>query len=198
MNTARRLGDRAWARHPRRAWCVRAGFAVAAWVAPWAAHGQATISPRNTTPAAWERFAVRVVNQTDTATVAVHIDVPDAVTILGVQPVPRWSVRQVAATVSAPQSIEWHGGELRRGEFHEFVFLGRLAGDARQTELVFPVRLTRSDGSIVEDRGLRVAIEGRTRLSVRGVTAVAGTALGVALIALMVAVSARQRRIGSN
>lgn len=167
---------------------------VVAGIAPPAAPGQATISPRNTTPAAWERFALRVVNQSDTATVSVHVDVPDAVTILGVQPVPQWSVRQTAATPSSPQSIVWHGGELHQGELQEFVFLGRVAGDARQTDLVFPVRLARIDGSVVEERGLRVAIEGRTRLSIRGVMAIAGTALGVALIALMVAVSARQQR----
>jgi hypothetical protein len=91
--------------------------------------------------------------------------------------------------------VEWSGGKLLRGEFLEFAFLGRVIGDARRTDLVFPVTLTRESGSVVPMRRLRVTVVGRTQLSVRGVTAIAGTALGVALIALILAI-ARGRRSG--
>jgi uncharacterized protein YcnI len=158
-----------------------------------AAAAQVTIHPRNTTPAAWERFTIHVVNGTDTATTGVRIEVPDAVAILGVEAAAGWAARTGAATESAPQFVEWSGGEVRRGDYLEFAFLGRVIGDARQTDLVFPVTLARADGSTLP-RNLRVTMVGRTRLSTRGVTALAGTALGLAVIALIVAVASRQKQ----
>jgi uncharacterized protein YcnI len=153
---------------------VLAAAAVLSTFAP-TAQAQVSIHPRSTTPASWERFAIRVVNGTDTATTGVRVDVPDAVTVLGVEPTAGWTTRRDAGSDSSPQFVEWSGGKLLRGEFLEFAFLGRVIGDARRTDLVFPVTLT--------------------QLSVRGVTAIAGTALGVALIALILAI-ARGRRSG--
>lgn len=161
---------------------------------PAVVEAQATIHPRSTTPAAWERFAIRVVSGTDTPTVAVRVRVPDAVTVLGVDAPQGWSSRTGRDRDDAPQVVVWSGGTLLRGTFREFAFLGRVRGDARQTDLVFPVTLTRADGSTWEDRELRVRVTGRTRLSVRGVTAIAGTAVGMAVIALVVAIAAGRRR----
>ena len=164
-----------------------AALLVAAMSIASSASGQVTIRPRTTTPAAWERYAAHVVNGSDTAITTVHVAVPDAIWILGVEPVQGWVVFTAAATDSTPQYIEWQQGEVRRGEFREFAFLGRLRGDARRRDPVFPVRLTRTDGSTASEQRLRVAVVGRTRLSVRGATAIAGTALGIALLALLVA-----------
>lgn len=157
------------------------------------AHAQVAIHPRSAKPAAWERFALRVVNGTDTATTGVRVDVPDAVTILGIDSIAGWTTRSGLGTDSAPQFVEWSGGKLHRGQFLEFSFLGRVVGDARRTELVFPVTITRESGTVLPPQRLLVTVVGRTQLSVRGVTAIAGTALGVALIALIVAIARGQR-----
>ena len=156
------------------------------------ARAQVAFHPAVTTPAAWERFAARVVNATgDPTIVAVHIDVPGAVVVLGVEPVPGWEILQVAGTDSTPHRITWRGGTVERGELREFAFLGRVAGDASRATLVFPVTLTRTADAADETHAGRVAIEGATRLSTRGALAVAATALGLALIALLVALSRR-------
>ncbi|MBI4421653.1 MAG: DUF1775 domain-containing protein [Gemmatimonadetes bacterium] len=162
-----------------------------------AAFAQVAIYPPTTTPATWERFAVRVVNQTDTPTVAVRVEVPQAVTIMGVDGGRMWPFRMTPGTDSTPQHIEWRGGPIRKGEFREFAFLGRLAADARQEDLVFPMRIERASGSVVEWRrgrgenyaAPRVEVLGTARLSPAGMLAMAGAAVGIAILALVVAIA---------
>lgn len=160
----------------------------------WALHAsaveaQVTIHPRSTTPAAWERFAVQVVNHADTAVVTVEVAVPDAITILGVETPVGWSAQTVPGTETTAQLVRWTDGVVAPGAYREFAFLGRVIGDARQRSLVFPVIVTRADGSRFEEQRLRVSVVGRTQLSVRGVTAIAGTALGISILALVVALA---------
>ncbi len=162
---------------------------------------QVSIHPSTTTPAAWERFAVRVINRSDTATVSVRVDVPEAITILGVEPLPGWTFELTAATDTTPQSLAWSGGQVGRGEFREFVFLGRLKGDARRTTLVFPVRLVRPDSSTIDWTGRsgagrtapRVMVVGQAWISTRGAVALAGAAMGVAVLAVALALAKRRR-----
>lgn len=168
------------------------------------AAAQVAIHPTITTPAAWERFAIRVINQTDTPTVAVHVEVPEAVTILGVDGDRMWPFRMTAGTDSIPQSIEWQGGPIARGEFREFAFLGRLRADAKQQDLVFPVRIRRANGSVVEWRrrrgepyaAPRVEVAGTVRVSAAGQLAMAGLAIGISLLALILTVAMGRARRG--
>lgn len=167
---------------------------------------QVAVAPAATTPAAWERFAVRVVNGADTAITSVRVAVPAAVTVLGVEPPPGWTFTVQPATDSTPLTVAWTGGTVARGEFREFVFLGRVAGDARQRQLVFPVALARTGGDTVDWAGQpgmrrpapRVSIVGPTRLSIRGTLAVAGGAVAIALVALALALAARAAAIGAR
>ncbi len=166
---------------------------------PTSVPAQVAIAPGTTSPASWERFAVRVVNAGDTAVTGVHVAVPEIVTVLGVEPVPGWTFAARAPSDTTPQTITWSGGTLSRGEFREFAFLGRVAGDARERQLVFPVTLARATGEMLEWAGApgrprpapRVLVVGPTRMSARGVLAVAGSAVGIALLALALALSAR-------
>ncbi len=163
------------------------------------AEAQIDLYPPTVKPAAWERFALRAVNQTDTAFVAVRLAVPEAIMVLGVEPLPGWEVRLIAGSDTTPQIIEWSGGELLKGEFLEFAFFGRLPGDARRRELVFPVHLTRASGSVVAwDRGSSggeaptVQIVGTTSVTGWAALALAGVAVGVSALALALAVSRRR------
>jgi uncharacterized protein YcnI len=160
---------------------------------------QVMLVPPSVTPASWERFALRVANQSDTPTVVVRLRVPPAVQILGVAAPAGWSARLLPAGDTSAAGIEWSGGRLGRGEFEEFAFLGRVAGDARPgAELIFPVEIMRAGGSTVtwsregKGRPPTVAIRGATTISAAGAFALAGAALGLAILALAVA-SLRKR-----
>ncbi len=161
---------------------------------------QVAIHPTSTTPAAWERFSVRVANNTDTATISIRLDLPEAITVLGVDAPTGWTFDLQAGTATNPQSIVWSGSELRKGDFREFSFFGRIKGDARKTELVLPVTLGRAAGPDLEwtdspgstRRAQRVAIVGRTSVSAGGAVALAGAAIGIAALALAIALSRKK------
>ncbi|MCZ6917237.1 MAG: DUF1775 domain-containing protein [Gemmatimonadetes bacterium] len=174
------------------------GGILCAAIAPHAA-AQVAMHPPSIKPTAWERFALRAINQTDTAFVHVRLAVPEALMILGIEPMDGWDFALTPSTDSTPQVIEWSGGTLLRGEFREFVFYGRLPGDAREQDLVFPVRLTRANGSEViwdprSDTGIppTVRIIGTTTITGWGSLALAGVAVGIAVIALALTVSRRR------
>jgi uncharacterized protein YcnI len=175
------------------------GLACLTAVAPAAA--QVSINPATTTPGAWERFAIRVANPSDTPIVAIRVAVPTVITILGVEPADGWAVQLASET--RPQAISWMA-TVPQGVFQEFAFLGRVAGDARQATLVLPVTLIRPDGSELAWTASmgsprpapRVRIVGTTQLSGSGMVALAGAALVVAILALIVAVTRRQRHDG--
>ena len=161
---------------------------------------QVDLEPATVKPAAWERFALRVVNQTDTAFTRVRLTVPEVIMVLGVEPVSQWTFQLTASTDTTPQFIEWVGGNLLRGEYREFAFFGRIPGDARRSQLVFPVVLTRASGSLVEwnrrrDTGAppTIQIVGTTSVTAWGSVALASVAVGIAVIALALAATARKR-----
>ena len=165
--------------------------------APGAVTAQISIYPPSIEPAAWERIAVRVVSQSGPATVDVRIDLPDAIGVLGVDAPPGWTARFVPATDSGPQAIHWSGGRIEQGDFREFAFLGRLAADVRQRQLTFPIRLVKEDGTTIawargaEGAPPRIRIEGTTTVSSWSAFALAGAALGIAVLALILAVRRR-------
>jgi hypothetical protein len=142
-----------------------------------------------------------VINQTDTPTVAVRLEVPAAISVLGVEPLQNWIFETGSLPDSGPTVINWRGGSVRRGEFGEFVFLGRLKGDARQEDLVFPVRIERANGSVVEWRrgrgedyaAPRVEVAGTVRISTTGQIFLSVLAMGIAMVAVVLAIAARAK-----
>ena len=163
---------------------------------------QVAISPAQIRPAAWERIAVRVVNQTDSAIVAVKVTVPEAFDILGVEPMPDWQFALTRTTEAESQHVTWTGGALGQWEFQEFAIFGRIGPDSRNKELVFPVDITKQSGSVVEwswrDGAAAppptIRIVGSTEISSWGTFAAAAAAMGVALLAIALAVSRRPRQ----
>ena len=175
-------------------------FATLSW--PTVTTAQVDLHPSTIKPASWERFALRVANQTDTAYTTVRLTVPEAIMVLGVQPMTEWTSRLEASTDSTPQSIEWTGGSVMRGDFMEFVFLGRLPPDVRRNSLIFPVQIVRASGSLVEwnrrsDTGIppTVQIVGTTSVTAWGSMALAGIAVGIAVIALALVIAGRRNAV---
>jgi hypothetical protein len=123
------------------------------------------------------------------------------VAVLGVEPLEGWEFTIIPATDSTPQAVEWSGDSLLAGEFREFAFLARLAEDARRRELVFPVRVTKANGSIVEwthGRGAGpppvVNVVGGAAITVWGAVGLAGGAVGIAILALALSIAAQRPR----
>jgi uncharacterized protein YcnI len=177
---------------------ILTGLALGA-AAPSVLPAQVAMDPGSVIPTAFERFALRVVNQSDTPTVAVRVIVPEAIQVLGVNAPAGWSATLRPASDTAAPVIEWSGGELARGGFTEFAFLGRVAADARPgSELVFPVRLTRAGGATVDwaaggsGRPPTVAVEGTAVVTSAGAFALAGAATGLAILALVLALTRRR------
>lgn len=179
----------------RRAAC---GFTLLALCLPASAHAQVALTPPALEPGAFERLALRVANPAPSPVVQVRLVVPEAVAVLGVDAPPPWTGRLIPATDSTPQVVEWAGGELAPGAFREFALFTRLAADVRRADLVFPVHLTRRDGSTVawrrggEGAPLIVGVRGTTTVSTWGATALAGAAAGLALLALVLALHGRR------
>jgi uncharacterized protein YcnI len=154
---------------------------------------QVSISPRTVEPADLVRFAIQVANPSDTPVVTVRVEVPEALAILGVDAPAGWTRQQVAATDTTPQAIEWSGGQLGRREFQEFEFFARLDANARRTALVFPVRITRADGTAREWRAggfgqaPEVEIHGTVGITAGAAFTLAAAALGLAALGVALA-----------
>lgn len=161
---------------------------------------QVSITPPTVTPAAMERFALRVANPTDTPIVSVRVAVPEALSILGVDAPAGWTARIVPGSDSAAPAIEWTGS-LGAREFRELAFFARLGGAVKNETLVFPVRVVRADGR--ERRwgpdGIApapvVQIQGALGVTAGGAFMLASAALGLAILALALALLRRPHRI---
>lgn len=164
------------------------------------AHAQIDLVPKKAQPTIWERFTLRVINQLESPATEVTLTVPEIILILGVEsPKSGWQFMVHPASDSTPQVIRWRGGAVGQGEFEEFAFLGRIAGTARRKELVFPVSVSRADGSSTEWAKLTgegsapvVQIIGTTTVTPWGAVGLAGGAFGIATLALALAVSKRR------
>jgi len=159
---------------------------------------QVSIAPATVAPATFERFALRVANPDSSPVTAVRLEVPAVLTVLGVDVPAGWTWHLTPATDTSATTIVWVGGSLPQGEFREFAVLARLAADARQLTLVFPARLDHADGRAVAfTRGgdappPAMTIRGTTDVSARGAVALGGGALGVAVLALALALHRRR------
>ncbi len=159
---------------------------------------QVAIAPATLVPGQRDRFAVRVATRADSPIVAVRVEVPAALGILGVDAPPGWTARVVAPTDSSPPAIEWQGGRLETAGFREFAFFAQLGFDARRRALVFPVETRSADGTVRRWRtggdgpAPTVQIRGATMVTAGGAFAFAAAAFGLAALALVLALHRRR------
>jgi uncharacterized protein YcnI len=159
---------------------------------------QVSLAPASIQPASVERLGLRVANPDPSPVVRVRLDVPAVFTVLGVDAPPGWTWRLTPATDTAATVIEWSGDSLAVGAFREFALLARLGADARQLTLVFPVEVSHADGRTVawnragDAPPLTMDISGSTTVSASGAVALAGGALGIAALALVMALHRRK------
>ena len=160
--------------------------------------GHATVSPGTSRPGAYERYVLRVPNESDNPTVRVAITFPPEVRVISFADVPGWQVAAVIDSTGRATSAVWTGS-LPPHRFVEFPFIG--VNPAAGTTLVWPVIQTYANGQLAEWTGPRdsdspasVTVIGSapsSSSSANRPTWIAGAALAVALGAL---ISARRRR----
>jgi hypothetical protein len=160
--------------------------------------GHATVSPGTSRPGAYERYVLRVPNESDNPTVRVAITFPAEVRVISFADVPGWQVEAVIDSTGRATSAVWTGA-LPPHRFVEFPFIG--VNPAAGTTLVWPVIQTYASGQRAEwtgpvgsDSPASVTVIGAatsTAPSANIPTWIAGAALAVALGAL---ISARRRR----
>jgi uncharacterized protein YcnI len=171
---------------------LRFSGVVVLLAAPSIAYSQVMITPGSITPAGWARFEVAVVNSRDNEVTSVRVQVPEIISILGVDGVDAWTFEAHLASDTTAQFIEWTGGTLSRGELETFSFLGRLAADAKERSLLFPMTIARGDDLQVVDAresGVIVQIIGSTILTPWAGLGVSVLAFAVAMIAIGLAVA---------
>lgn len=177
---------------------VLAGWVLLACAALQPLAAQVSLAPASIEPAAFERLALRVANPEASPVTRVRLEVPDVLTVLGVDAPPGWTWRLVPGTDTSAAAVEWSGGTLEQGAFREFAILARPDSDVRDIMLVFPVWVEHADGRTVswtragDGRPPTVALRATTGLSPLGVVALAGGALGVAALALVLALHRRR------
>jgi len=158
---------------------------------------QVSVAPSTVEPAAFERLALRVANPDPSPVTRVRLEIPDVLTVLGVDAPQGWAWLLTPGSDTSAAFIVWSGDSLPQGAFREFALLVRPASDVRDITLVFPASVEHADGRTVtwtrggDARPPTVSIRATTGLSVRGVVALAGGALGVAALALMLALHRR-------
>lgn len=184
-------------RLPRRdGWCFTVWTLLGLGV-PGALGAQVSVAPSAVEPAGFERLALRVANPDPSPVTLVRIEIPEVLTVLGVDAPVGWAWRLTAATDTSAAAVEWSGDSLAQGAFREFAVLVRLASDVRDVTLVLPVRVEHADGRVVtwtrngDGRPPTVSIRATTGMSARGAVALAGGALGVAALALALALHRR-------
>lgn len=169
-------------------------IALAIALGPRALSAQVVIQPATVTAGAITRYAVEVANLRDVAVAQVRVELPPALTVLGVDAPTGWTARFVPATDTSPQAVEWSGAALAPHDLREYAFLARLTGAAQQHLLVFPVRLRGTDGRTTDWQGAGsapapvVQIAGGVGVTSGGAFALAAGAFGIALLAIGLAV----------
>jgi uncharacterized protein YcnI len=134
--------------------------ALAALAVVPAASAHVTMNPAEWEEGGFARFALRVPNESDTAsTTKIVVQFPEDVISARFEPVPGWKRTITMAQLDEPiaqeegdpiterlDTVTWEGGEIKPGEFMEFGISLRVPEDAAGEKLWFPAIQTYSDG----------------------------------------------------
>jgi uncharacterized protein YcnI len=138
--------------------------ALAALAVVPAASAHVTMNPEEWEEGGFARFALRVPNESDTAsTTKIVVQFPENVTSARFEPVPGWKRTITMAQLDEPieqeegepiterlDTVTWEGGEIKPGEFMEFGISLRVPEDTAGQTLWFPAIQTYSDGEEAE------------------------------------------------
>lgn len=166
--------------------------ALALLLLPMSVFAHATVSPTSSRPGAYEKYVVRVPNESDNPTVSVSITFPDQVRVISFSDVPGWKLETVMDSTGRAISATWTGS-LPPERFVEFPFVAVNPKSA--ASVAWPIRQTYANGTVVNWAGPRDSNNPASVTTIAGAglawdrwlpTVLAGLALVVASIALAV------------
>ena len=120
-------------------------------VPPIVGFGHVTVSPRESPPAAEQRYAFRVPTERSTPTVRIEADFPSEVFVTEIDTKDGWRIESTRAADGRILSAVWSGGTIPPAATAEFTFVARNPADA--TVLAWKVIQVHEDGSRAEWTG---------------------------------------------
>ncbi len=131
--------------NPKR---ILAAAAVAILSSAGLAH--VTVSPKVSSPGAWEKYAIRVPNERKVATTSLEVRFPVGVRVVSFEDEPGWNIEPTRDAAGAIIGARWTG-QLAPERFAEF---GVIAVNPKQAaELTFTAVQTYADGSLANWSG---------------------------------------------
>ncbi len=114
------------------------------------AQAHVSVSPEEAPAGSYEKFTVSAPNEKEIPTTEIRVDIPDGLTVSGVQPVPGWEYEfeEEGGLITA---ITWSDGEIQSREFQEFAFQAQTPEEPGS--LTVGAIQTYEDGSVVEWTG---------------------------------------------
>jgi len=116
------------------------------------ASAHAVVSPAASRPGAYERYVLRVPNESDNATVKVEMTFPADVRVISFVDVPGWTLKAVMDSTGRAVSATWTG-TLAPERFVEFPFMA--VNPKSNARIAWPVVQTYANGDRVEWSGPR-------------------------------------------
>lgn len=126
------------------------GMATLLLAIPALLNAHATVSPGSSRPGAYERYVLRVPNESDNPTVRIEIRFPEGVRVISFQEVPGWTLAAVMDSTGRAVSAVWTGS-LPPERFVELPFIG--VNPREPARLVWPVIQTYASGERAEWTG---------------------------------------------
>ena len=123
---------------------IRVIAAIAALLAPAVAHAHVSITPRQSTLGATEKYVVRIPTEGKVATTAAELDVPEGVIVETMQ-APTGFTYEVKRANDRVVSIVWKA-DVKAGEFIEVAFVARNPREG--TRIVWKLRQRFADGTV--------------------------------------------------
>ncbi len=120
--------------------------AVLALLIPAVAHGHVSISPRQSTAGATEKYVVRVPTEGKVTTTGAELEVPAGV-VVETLAIPAGWTYELKRQNDRIVAISWKM-DIKPGEFAEFAFVARNPRD--QTRLVWTLRQRFADGTVTD------------------------------------------------
>jgi hypothetical protein len=121
--------------------------ALAFLCVPFSLFAHATVSPVTSRPGAYERYVLRVPNESDNATIRIEITFPDAVRVISFLDVPGWKLEAKMDNTGRAISAAWTG-MLPPERFVELPFVA--VNPKSGSRVAWPVVQTYANGQRVE------------------------------------------------
>ncbi|HJQ20448.1 MAG TPA: DUF1775 domain-containing protein [Gemmatimonadaceae bacterium] len=157
------------------------------------ASAHATVAPTTSRPGAYERYLLRVPNESDNATVKVEITFPDDMRVISFADVPGWTLQARMDSTGRAVSATWTGS-LPPERFVEFPFIG--VNPKQRSRVSWPVMQTYANGQVVRWTGPEGSDSPASVTTIgasRSWTGWLPTALSVVALMLAIAVVSRSR-----